>query len=72
MPLPEVPMDPHYTYEEAAALCLRSPGRVKHVVTQRKLPRSLVRCYNHRGRGYWRILLPASTVRLVRLQLLGL
>lgn len=65
-------MDPHYTYEEAAALCLRSPGRIKALATTLGLPRHLVRCFNSQGRGYWRILLPASSVRVLRQRVLGI
>ena len=62
-------VEPVFTYEEAAILCMRSVDTVKHLVSQHNLPRWL---WHPRGAHHgWRIALPAPTVRALRILCLG-
>ena len=63
-------LEMYFTYEDAAMLCMRSVSRIKHLVSEHKLRRKLVR--GPTQNVTYLILLPADTVRFLRNKTLGL
>ena len=64
-------LEPHYTYDEAAIICMRSVNHIQRLVSKHNLRRVLVKKGQGAGHHVKVVLLPARTVLWIRDKCLG-